>query len=217
MSKKELTKLQLSLEEAQLQKEAVERHLRLEIDSLKSRLQQQQSGGWEGGAGGVAALLEDLRGEHDRAMGRLREENHDLRKRAGQLEVEVSRLQDEGILAAAKHKEEVAYLQVPGPGPSPTRAPSPTELSRCSAYLRVAWAVHRTLSTSLADPVSRIPFIAPPRAFAWPQERRGAEAADADRRRDEELRTIERRHADAVAALKKIHLDELQVRLIHHY
>jgi len=140
MSKKELNKLQLSLEEAQLQKEAVERHLRLEIDSLKSRLQQQQSGGWEGGAGGVVALLEDLRGEHDRAMGRLREENHDLRKRAGQLEVEVSRLQDEGILAAAKHKEEVAYLQVPGPGPSPTRAPSPTELSRCSAYLRVAWA-----------------------------------------------------------------------------
>jgi len=74
------------------------------------------------------------------------------------------------------------------------------------------------LSTSLADLiVSHIPFIAPPRAFAWPQERRGAEAADADRRRDEELRTIERRHADAVAALKKIHLDELQVRLIHDY
>ena len=42
MSKKEVTKLRLSLEETQLQKEAVERHLRLEIDSLKGRLQQQQ-------------------------------------------------------------------------------------------------------------------------------------------------------------------------------
>ena len=37
-SQKEINKLQMSLEEAQLQKEAVERHLRLEIESLKGWL-----------------------------------------------------------------------------------------------------------------------------------------------------------------------------------
>ena len=31
-----------------------------------------------------------------------------------------------------------------------------------------------------------------------------------ERRRDEDLKTVEHRHADAVTALKKIHLEELQ-------
>ena len=42
-----------------------------------------RQGGALEGAGGVAALLEDLRGEHDRAMARLRDENGDLRKQVG--------------------------------------------------------------------------------------------------------------------------------------
>ena len=34
--------------------------------------------------------------------------------------------------------------------------------------------------------------------------------ADLERRSNEDLRTVEHRHAEAVTALKKIHLEELQ-------
>jgi hypothetical protein len=103
--------LQQDAEAAQLEREAVERQLRLEISELKSKLVVSS-------AAAAAATINDNNSliigsgtststgnNHNRSL----KENNDLRKQIAQQEIELSRLRDEASLTQLKYNEEAKY------------------------------------------------------------------------------------------------------------
>jgi hypothetical protein len=110
--------LQNSLEEAQLQKEALERHMRVEIDSLKLKLHGNVTSADslfadDGRANMVSIMsqMTDMHKEHEKERIRFLDEMDTLRRKSGQLEGELARLNDEALIQALKHKEEIKYMQ----------------------------------------------------------------------------------------------------------
>lgn len=94
--------LQQQAEASQLEREAVERQYKLEIDTLKGKLTR----------GGYTSAIGD---EQIREMGegtvRQQREVSDLRRTIAQLEMEIARLKDEGTLSALRHHEETKYAR----------------------------------------------------------------------------------------------------------
>lgn len=80
------------MEEMQLEKEAVERHLRLEIEGLKNVVSLRQAAGYLGGNGGSSESIE-------------------AQLQITALNNEISRLKDELLLQSAKHEEEIRLLK----------------------------------------------------------------------------------------------------------
>jgi len=98
-----IRQLQQQAEASQLEREAVERQYRLEIDTLKGRLSRSAYGP------GMANLTEEqIRGMGDGAARQVRE-NAELRRTVAQLEGELARLRDEAILSALRQNEEIKY------------------------------------------------------------------------------------------------------------
>ncbi len=91
--------LQRDAEATQLEREAVERQLRLEIDSLKSKL-----------ARTALTTGEKESGDSSAAGSRQLKETSDLRKQIAQQEIEMARLRDEQALTQLKHNEELKYI-----------------------------------------------------------------------------------------------------------
>jgi hypothetical protein len=81
------------LEEAQLQKDALERHMRVEIDSLKLQLHTAadglhvNDGHGRADVGAMMGQIKDMHKEHDKERTRFLDEMDSLRRKASQLEV----------------------------------------------------------------------------------------------------------------------------------
>jgi hypothetical protein len=93
--------MQLQAEASQLEREAIERQYRLEIDTLKNKLARS---GYSAGA-----LSDDQIREMGEGSARQQREMSDQRRTIAQLELEIARLKDEATLQALRHREESKY------------------------------------------------------------------------------------------------------------
>jgi len=96
-----IRQMQLQAEASQLEREAIERQYRLEIDTLKNKLARS---GYSAGA-----LSDDQIREMGEGSARQQREMSDLRRTIAQLELEIARLKDEATLQALRHREESKY------------------------------------------------------------------------------------------------------------
>jgi hypothetical protein len=111
----QIKRLQNGLEEAQLQKDALERHMRVEIDSLKLKLHTAADGlhinDGRADMGSMVSQMTDMHKEHEKERTRFLDEMDTLRRKSSQLEGETARLNDEALIQALKHKAEIKYMQ----------------------------------------------------------------------------------------------------------
>ena len=96
-----IRQMQLQAEASQLEREAIERQYRLEIDTLKNKLARS---GYSAGA-----LSDDQIREMGEGSARQQREMSDQRRTIAQLELEIARLKDEATLQALRHREESKY------------------------------------------------------------------------------------------------------------
>jgi hypothetical protein len=94
--------LRQKLEANQLEREAVERNLRLEVETLKYKLLQAQN------TPNLSVDNEQLK-EFQEGSSVLHREKFDLNRTITQLELEISKLKDEANLKSLKHHEEIKY------------------------------------------------------------------------------------------------------------
>lgn len=96
-----IRQLQQQADSSQLEKEAMERQYRIEIDTLKGKLSRADQ----------AQAFGAISSEHIRDLGegsvRQQREVSDLRRTNAQLDAEISRLKDETTLASLRHHEEL--------------------------------------------------------------------------------------------------------------
>lgn len=137
--------LRQKLEANQLEREAVERNLRLEVETLKYKLLQSQN------IQTTSVDNEQLK-EFQEGCSILHREKLDLNRQIIQYELEIAKLKDEANLKSLRHHEEIKYNK----------------------------------------------------------DRHEYELNEIEKRNQEGLKLIETRHEVSVAALKKIHLEDIQ-------
>jgi hypothetical protein len=103
--------LQQKLDQGQLEREAVERQLRLEVDGLKGKLTATMSS--FGASDMDAAAVSGVGGSSQMSeySTKLLKENSDLKRTIAQLSSEVGKLKDESIVATNRNREEVKFLK----------------------------------------------------------------------------------------------------------